>query len=229
MADSIDGGMSQQRWERTHTYIDHLFSDDADRWSREHEASLDAGLPAISVGATVGRWLTLLTAVCRDGGSKLVVEVGTLGGASALALAGGLAADGKLITIEANPDHVEFARAAIQRSGETRIDVRQGEGLTLLPELVEELGQGSCDLLFLDAIKTEYPGYLDAGLPLLRSGGLIVADNVLGAGDGWIPDSIDDEPSRVAIDQFNRRVSDHPRLQGTILPMRQGLLVARVL
>jgi caffeoyl-CoA O-methyltransferase len=91
------------------------------------------------------------------------------------------------------------------------------------------LGQGSCDLLFLDAIKTEYPGYLDAGLPLMRSGGLIVADNVLGAGDGWIPDSIDDEPSRVAIDQFNRRVSDHPRLQGTILPMRQGLLVARVL
>ena len=95
-------------------------------------------------------------------------------------------------------------------------------------DLVEELGVESCDLLFIDAIKTEYPGYLEAGFPLVRSGGLIVADNVLGAGKGWVPGSIDEEPSRVAIDNFNKMVSEHPRMQGTILPMRQGLLVAQV-
>lgn len=229
MADSSSEGMTQQRWERTHQYIDQLFSDDTDRWDREHEASMEAGLPAISVGAGVGRWLSLLASLSRSGGAKLIVEVGTLGGASAIALAQGLGADGRIVTIESSDDHADFARKSIERAGESRIDVRLGEGLELLPRLVEELGVGSCDLLFLDAIKTEYPGYLEAAMPLMRSGGLIVADNVLGAGDGWIPDAIDGEPSRVAIDRFNRIVATDPRLQGTILPMRQGLLVARVL
>ncbi len=222
-------GMSQQRWDHTHEYIDRLFSDDSQRWQEEDAAAEKAGLPAISVGSTVGRWLTLLAGISRDGGARLVVEVGTLGGASALALAAGMAPDGRLITIEASREHVDFARQALQRADEARVDVRLGTGLDLLPQLVTELGQGSCDLLFLDAIKTEYPGYLEAGLPLLRSGGLIVADNVLGCGGGWVPDGVEDEPSRVAIDQFNRSIAENPALQGTILPMRQGVLIARVL
>ncbi|NRA75028.1 MAG: class I SAM-dependent methyltransferase, partial [Planctomycetes bacterium] len=161
-------------------------------------------------------------------GARLIVEVGTLGGASALALARGLSPDGKIVTIEAAPHHADFARAALSRAQEERVDVRVGEGLKVLPDLVEELGTESCDLLFIDAIKTEYSGYLEAGLPLVRSGGLVVADNVLGAGNGWVPDSIDEEPSRVAIDNFNKMVSEHPRMEGTIVPMRQGLLVAQV-
>lgn len=228
MPDQTSEGMSQQRWERTHDYIEGLFSDDPENWSREDDASVAAGLPAISVGAAVGRWLTLLAAMSREGGAELIVEVGTLGGASALALAKGLSPTGKLITIEADPNHAEFARGALSRAGENRVEVRVGEGLRVLPELVSELGEESCDLLFLDAIKTEYSGYLEAGLPLVRNGGLVLADNVLGAGNGWIPDSLDEEPSRVAIDQFNRSVADHPRLRGTILPMRQGVLVAQV-
>ena len=228
MADSTSDGMSQQRWENTHDYIEQLFSDDLECWSTEHDAAVEAGLPAISVGATVGRWLTLLAALSREGGARLIVEVGTLGGASALALARGLSPDGKIVTIEADPHHAAFARAALSRAQEERVDVRVGEGLKVLPDLVEELGTASCDLLFIDAIKTEYSGYLEAGLPLVRSGGLVVADNVLGAGNGWVPDSIDEEPSRVAIDNFNKMVSEHPRMEGTIVPMRQGLLVAQV-
>ena len=228
MSDPTSDGMSQQRWERTHDYIEELFSDDPGNWSREDEAAVAAGLPAISVGAAVGRWLSLLAAMSREGGAELVVEVGTLGGASALALAKGLSPSGKIITIEADSHHADFARGALSRAGESRVDVRIGEGLKVLPDLVTELGNESCDLLFLDAIKTEYSGYLEAGLPLVRSGGLVVADNVLGDGNGWIPESIDSEPSRVAIDEFNRMVAAHPRLQGTILPMRQGLLVAQV-
>lgn len=228
MADSTSDGMSQQRWENTHDYIEQLFSDDLERWSTEHDAAVEAGLPAISVGATVGRWLTLLSALSREGGARLIVEVGTLGGASALALARGLSPDGKIVTIEADPHHADFARAALSRAQEERVDVRVGEGLKVLPDLVEELGTESCDLLFIDAIKTEYSGYLEAGLPLVRSGGLVVADNVLGAGNGWVPDSINEEPSRVAIDNFNKMVSEHPRMEGTIVPMRQGLLVAQV-
>ncbi|MGE4620232.1 MAG: O-methyltransferase [Planctomycetota bacterium] len=229
MADPTSEGMSQQRWVRTHDYIDGLFSDEPEHWDREHDAAVEAGLPAISVGSGVGRWLTLLAAMTGENGAQLIVEVGTLGGASALALARGAAPDGKIVTIEADPHHADFARGAFSRAQENRIDIRVGEGLKVLPDLVEELGAESCDLLFLDAIKTEYPGYLEAGLPLLRRGGLVVADNVLGAGNGWIPDAIEDEPSRVAIDVFNRTVAEHPRLQGTILPMRQGLLVARVM
>lgn len=228
MANPTSEGMSQQRWERTHDYIEQLFSDDPENWSREDDAAVAAGLPAISVGAAVGRWLSLLAAMSREGGAQLIVEVGTLGGASALALARGLSPSGKIITIEADSHHADFATGALARAGESRVDVRVGEGLKVLPDLVEELGVESCDLLFLDAIKTEYSGYLEAGLSLVRSGGLIVADNVLGVGNGWVPDSIDEEPTRVAIDEFNRMVSDHPRLQGTILPMRQGLLVALV-
>ena len=228
MADSTPEAMSQQRWEATHDYIEQLFSDDRERWSREHDAAVEAGLPAISVGAAVGRWLSLLATMSREGGAHLIVEVGTLGGASALALARGLSPEGKIVTIESDPHHADFARGAISRAKEHRIDIRVGEGLKVLPDLVEELGVESCDLLFIDAIKTEYPGYLEAGFPLVRSGGLIVADNVLGAGKGWVPGSIDEEPSRVAIDNFNKMVSEHPRMQGTILPMRQGLLVAQV-
>lgn len=228
MSDPTSEGMSQQRWEQTHDYIEELFSDDPANWTREDEAAVEAGLPAISVGAAVGRWLSLLSAMSREGGAQLIVEVGTLGGASALALARGMSPTGKIITIEADAHHADFARAALSRAGESRVEVRIGEGLMVLPDLVAELGVESCDLLFLDAIKTEYSGYLEAGLPLVRKGGLVVADNVLGAGNGWIPESIDEEPSRVAIDEFNRKVAAHPRLQGSILPMRQGVLVAQV-
>ena len=77
MANPTSEGMSQQRWERTHDYIEQLFSDDPENWSREDDAAVAAGLPAISVGAAVGRWLSLLAAMSREGGAQLIVEVGT--------------------------------------------------------------------------------------------------------------------------------------------------------
>jgi len=207
--------------------IEELFAAEPAEWTRLREEAIEAGLPPISVGPAPGRLLSMLAALAREGGARLAVEIGTLGGYSALCIARGMSPEGKLITIEAEEKHATFAREAFDRLGERRIEVREGKGLDLLPGLVAELGKGSTDLLFIDAIKTEYPGYYSAARPLVRSGGIVVADNVLGTGSFWIDAPQGSSDNRDAIDRFNRMVAADPDFESMIVPVRQGILVAR--
>ena len=172
----------------------------------------------------LGRLLGILV---RAVGARRVLELGTLGGYSAIWMARALPTDGRLISLEVNPHHAEVARANLARAGVAeRVEVRVGQALDLLPAVTAE---APFDLVFIDADKVSYPAYLEWAVRLVRPGGLIVADNVLRGGA-----VIDPSPADVdarAIYEFNRRAAAHPRLDAIILPNRggrDGILIAAV-
>jgi caffeoyl-CoA O-methyltransferase len=152
--------------------------------------------------------------------------VGTLAGYSGIWIARGLSQGGRLITIESEPNHSDFALQQFKKAGVAdRVELRRGMALDVLPTIARECGSGSVDLVFLDAVKTEYPDYWRLVRPLIAKGGVIIADNILGAGDWWI--GSDGHPSREAADQFNRILARDPEFQVTGVPTTQGLLIGR--
>ena len=216
MADNTD--------DRIDAYIRALFIPDDDALRDATSSMQAAGLPTIQVPAPLGRLLGILV---RAVGARRVLEVGTLGGYSAIWMGRALPADGRLISLEVNSHHAEVARANLARAGVAeRVEVRVGPALDLLPEVTTE---APFDLAFIDADKVSYPTYLEWAVRLVRPGGLIVADNVL-RGGAVIDPSPADEDAR-AIHEFNRRAAAHPRLDAIILPNRggrDGILIAAV-
>jgi caffeoyl-CoA O-methyltransferase len=103
--------------------------------------------------------------------------------------------------------------------------VRRGAALEVLPALAEELGPGSLDVAFIDADKREYPAYFELLRPLIKPGGLFLADNVLGSGSWWIDQ--DGSPYRAGADALNRRVAADPGFEAVAVPAREGVLIAR--
>src|SRR5215472_18000749 len=166
--------MSQEQWTAVDRYIADLFiaSDPAlDAALADSEA---AGLPSINVSPVQGKLLHMLA---RLQGARNILEIGTLGGYSAIWLARALPAGGRLITLEANPKHAEVARANIARAGLTDVvDLRLGKAIETLPQLAAEK-LGPFDLIFIDADKPGYPDYLFWALELSQPGSLIIADN----------------------------------------------------
>jgi predicted O-methyltransferase YrrM len=137
------------------------------------EAQREAGLPAIEVAPVNGKFLHLLA---RIAGARRVLEIGTLGGYSTIWLARGIPADGRVVTIEAEPVNAEVARASIDRAGVgEKVDIRVGRGEEVLPTLVAE---EPFDLVFIDADKESNALYLDWAARLGREGTVIVLDNV---------------------------------------------------
>lgn len=173
----------------------------------------NAGLRSIQVSPEAGRLLGILA---RAVGAKRILEIGTLGGYSAIHLARALPNDGRLITLELDPHHAEVARQNLAAAGVAdRVDVRLGAALDLLPTLATD---EPFDMAFIDADKDSYPAYLDWSLRLVRPGGLIVADNALPRGGG-------------SIDAMNRAAASDSRLDALILPAYFGsgaMLVAAV-
>lgn len=139
-----------------------------------------AGLPAIAVSPPQGALLHLLA---RSIGARTAVEVGTLGGYSAICLGRALGPGGRLVTLEREEHHASVARASLARAGLAAVvEVRVGRALDLLPAVLDELGEGGADLLFADADKRSNPDYFAWGLRLVRPGGLILVDNVVRGG-----------------------------------------------
>jgi caffeoyl-CoA O-methyltransferase len=215
--------MTPDRWKYTANYSRDVFGRQDDHLAGLMPEGAAAGLPDIAVSADVGRLLMILTSMTRG---RLAIEVGTLGGYSGIWIARALAKGGKLITIESEPLHADFAQEQFRKAGVAdRIELRRGTGLQLLPDLARELAAGSVDVIFLDAIKTEYPAYWKIVRPLIAVGGLILADNVYGAGEWWI-DSMGN-PSREAADKFNRMVASDPDFETVAVPIREGVLIGR--
>jgi caffeoyl-CoA O-methyltransferase len=182
------------------------------------EAADREGLPPIAISAVTGRLLQILLTAVR---AERVLEVGTLGGYSAIWMARGLSATGRLITIEIDERHAEFARSYFERAGlAARIELRIGRALDVLPSFDGE----RFDAIFLDADKEPLPTYFDWALRLLRPGGLLIADNALWGGRVLDPDT-EDEGTR-GVREFNRRLSSDERVCGTIVPVGDGLAVA---
>jgi predicted O-methyltransferase YrrM len=180
--------------------------------------AVSAGLPPIAVSPDVGRLLHILTSMTQG---RLAIEVGTLGGYSGIWIARGLAPDGRLITIEYQPTHADFARAQFERAGVgDRVEIRQGPGRSVLEDLASELDPVSVDLMFIDATKSEYSDYFTTARPLIAVGGLVVADNVYGTGEGWIDEGHGTDP-------FNRLIATDPDFEAVAFPLREGVLIGR--
>lgn len=174
-----------------------------------------SGLPSISIGSASGR---LLQVLLRAIAARRVLEVGTLGGYSAICMARMLPDDGQVITLEKDPEHAAFARRWIERAGLSgRIEVREGLALDLLPTL----DAGSFDFVFLDADKAPLPLYLDEAVRLLRPGGVVAADNTLWG--GRIFDPAEDGEDTRGVREFNRRLATDPRLVSILIPLHDGL------
>ncbi|GAB4405075.1 MAG: O-methyltransferase [Bacteroidia bacterium] len=174
--------------------------------------------PQMLSGVWQGRLLAWLSRWLRP---QQILEIGTFTGYSALCLAEGLAATGRLTTIERNPELVWLIENHLGLSPyASQIDLLTGDAADLLPTLA-----GPFDLVFLDADKARYPHYLDLIMPRLATGGLLVADNVLW--DGRIADPTLQSREVVGLRTFNAQVRATAHLEPLLLPVRDGLLLAR--
>lgn len=175
--------------------------------------------PRMLSGHLQGRLLAMISKLMRP---KLILEIGTYTGYSALCLSEGLADDGKLITIDINDELEEFARRFFDLSPNgNKIIQLTGDARTLLQEINEHP-----DLVFIDADKENYPAYFGMVFPKLNSGGVILADNVLWSGHVLKPaDKQDFETAR--LHEFNNMVKNHPDAEVVLLPVRDGLTIIR--
>jgi caffeoyl-CoA O-methyltransferase len=213
---------TKERHDYTTRYIRDVFGKQDEHLAGLMAEAVREGLPDIAVSADVGHLLQLLASTTKG---RLAIEVGTLAGYSTIWLARGMP-QGRVVTIELVDKHARFAERQFERAGVAdRVEVRRGAGLDVLAQLAAELAPGSVDLLFFDAIKREYADYWRVARSLLAPGGLLVCDNVLGAG-WWIDE--EGEPNRDAVDAFNRQMAADPALDVACVPLREGLLVARL-
>ncbi|HEY7213594.1 MAG TPA: O-methyltransferase [Thermoanaerobaculia bacterium] len=163
----------------------------------------------------VGRLLSILA---RAGGARLILEIGTAIGYGALVLARG-APEARVVTLDVSAERLATARRYLERAGVAgRVDLVEGAALEVLPRL-----SGPFDLVYIDAVKTEYRRYLDLVLPKLRVGGLIVCDNLLWS--GRVAAGEQDEDT-AALRAFNGYLMMHPQLQSVVLSVGDGLGVA---
>ncbi len=175
--------------------------------------------PGMMIDAAEGALLAMLL---RLSGARQVLEVGTFTGYSAISMAEALPADGHITTLELSPEHAAKAAEHISMAGHSeRISIRQGPALDTLRTL-----EGPFDLAFIDADKPSYPAYYDAIMPLMPSGGLIIADNVLRG--GRILDAASAEPGISGMRWFNERAASDPRTDTVLLTIRDGVTLIRV-
>ncbi len=200
---------TDELWTEIDAYLEDCLVPGDDALEAALEASKKAGLPQINVAPNQGKLLMLLA---RATGARRILEVGTLGGYSTIWLARGLASDGRLITLEANPDYAEVARANIDRAGlGDQVDVRVGRAQDTLPSLASE---GQFDFTFIDADKPGTPGYFQWAVKLSRRGSLIIVDNVVR--EGAVLDT-DGDANVQGMRRFFELAATDPRVDGTAL------------
>ncbi len=165
----------------------------------------------------VARFLEI---TARSTGARRVLEIGMAIGYSALHFARALPEGGEVVTIEPSDEMIARASVYLERAGvRGRVTVERGFALDVMPRLT-----GEFDIVFLDAVKTEYAAYLELALPLLRAGGVVLADNLLWGGQvaGEIR-SQEQTASTQALREFNQIFVRHPQLLSVVLPFGDGL------
>jgi predicted O-methyltransferase YrrM len=202
--------------EAVHDYVErYLAEDEVLATARERGTQLGC----VPIGPGSGAALRFLAGALS---ARTVVEVGTGAGVSGLWLLRGMAADGVLTSIDVDPEHQRAARQAFLDAGFTaaRFRLIMGQGLEVLPRLTD----GGYDLVFVDADKREYPRYLEAGVQLLRPGGVIAFDNVLWG--GRVADPARRDASTLALREVASMAREDERLIPVLLPIGDGMLVA---
>ncbi len=181
------------------------------------ETQLEVLMPQMLSGHLQGRVLSMLTKMMQP---KLILEVGTFTGYATLCFAEGLALDGKIITLDINEELEERVRGYFVDSDfYSKIDYRIGNAVDLIPEIDEVF-----DIVFIDADKKNNATYYHLVLDKLRSGGLIIVDNVLWSGKVLTKNN-DKDTSNILT--FNELVTADDRVEKLILPVRDGLFIIR--
>ena len=163
-------------------------------------------------------WFLEITA--RAMKAKRVLEIGMAIGYAVIHLLQGMDEDGMVVTIEPNEEMIRQATGYIDRAGfSKRVRLEQGFALEVLPRLTDTF-----DIVYLDALKTEYTDYLDLALPLLRTGGVVIADNLLWGGQvAGGPGIRGDHDSTESLRAFNHKFVNHPQLKAEVLSVGDGL------
>ncbi len=201
-------------------YIDATFAEE-DALLRAIRAEGERRRPGMQISAGEGKLLYMLA---KLSGAKRILEIGTFMAYSTIWMARALPEDGDIITIEADGDTATQAREHIAQSG-LPITLLEGKGLEQLAQAT-----GQFDLIFIDADKSNYLNYLEATLPKLRPGGLMIGDNTLLF--GHLAGEVRGRASAAAIEAmgaFNQRMNDGETLEGVLIPTLEGLTVARKL
>ncbi len=191
---------------------------------REATAVLPAGR-AMQVMAEEGQLLALLAGLT---GARSVLEIGTFTGYSTLCLARALPPGGRLVTCDIDDRWPAFGADYWRRAGvESRIDLRIGDADDTLAQLLSEQGPGSFDFVFIDADKSNYSRYYESSLELVRQGGLVVIDNTLFF--GRVADPAAQDPDTEGVRALNRLLHHDDRVELSLLPMADGITLARKL
>lgn len=176
--------------------------------------------PRMLSGHLQGRFLSMISKLVKP---KYILEIGTYTGYSALCLAEGLTADGKLITLDVNPELEDLVNDYIEEAGyKNRIQMIIGDAYQLIRTLPHHF-----DLVFIDADKASYAKYFDLIIDKLNPGGLILADNVLWSGKVIDDKSLQKDKDTQLIDAFNKKVQKDPRVECVLLPIRDGITILR--
>lgn len=186
----------------------------------KRQTHLKVLMPRMLSGHLQGRFLAMFSHMLQP---YRILEIGTYTGYSALCLAEGLQDNGKLVTIDKNEELEDFANNFFAKAGLAhKIEMLIGNALEIIPMLQE-----TWDLVFIDADKLNYPKYYEMVLPQVRKGGWIIADNVLWSGKVADTQYIDKDTA--ALRAFNNLVQNDTRVENLLLPLRDGLMIARKL
>lgn len=209
-----------------------FISDELDRYVCNHSESepdylqelnrkthLEVLQPRMLSGHFQGRVLSLLSHMIRP---KRILEIGTYTGYSALCMAEGLHEDGLLITIDVNEELEEMVSTFVEKAGvKNKIKQIIGDAMEIIPTLNEEF-----DIVFIDADKRNYINYYNLVFDKVKKGGYIIADNVLWSGKVLEDYDKLDKSTQIIMD-YNRLIHDDDRVQEVLLPIRDGLMIAR--
>lgn len=177
-------------------------------------------MPRMLSGHLQGRFLSFISHMLRP---KCVLEIGTYTGYSAICLAEGLAENGVLHTIDVNEELEPMVKKYIKESGyESKIKTYFEPAVDVIPRLTE-----SIDLVFIDADKENYALYFDLVIDKVRPGGIIAADNVLWSGKVLDEKELQKDKETMALDAYNKKVMQDSRVENILVPIRDGIMLAR--
>jgi predicted O-methyltransferase YrrM len=204
--------MSEEHWSDVDHYLVSLLSPSDVVLDKALSDSDAAGLPQINVAPNQGKLLELLS---KSHGARRILEIGTLGGYSTIWLARSLPEGGSLVSLELESKHADVARSNIERAGlGSLVEIRVGPAASSLRDLIGEKVE-PFDFIFIDADKEGYPEYFALSLELSRVGTVIIADNVVRAGEVINPKSTDERVQ--AVRTFLEIVASEDRVEGTAI------------
>jgi len=188
----------------------------------DRETYANIMVPRMLSGHLQGRVLTMLCHMIKP---KNVLEIGTYTGYSALCFAEASTADGRVVTIDVNEELEDMVRRYIAISGyEEKIDYRVGDAMKVIPTLDKYF-----DLVFIDADKVNYSNYFDLVINKMPSGGFIIVDNVLWSGKVLDKNRKKNDKDTDAIIAFNKKVHEDERVENVLFPIRDGLMILRII